>query len=158
MDAFLIGAALSRTANQKGLAAFLCKFFRLSPQTLFGVWGSNHDKGMPATGAQAPKTLGFPDGWDGKKSACNAGDLGLIPGLGRSPGEEKGCPLQYSCLENPMDRGGWRLQSMGLPRVRHDWEPLTLPWPDLRFLLAHLLAPLPFSFFSFFLFIFWVGD
>ena len=40
-------------------------------------------------------------------SACNAGDLGLIPGSGRSPGEENGNPLQYSCLENPMDGGAW---------------------------------------------------
>ena len=47
------------------------------------------------------KYLGFPGGSDGKKSACNAGDLGLIPGLGRSPGGEHGNPLQYSCLENP---------------------------------------------------------
>ena len=48
--------------------------------------------------------LGFPGGSDGKASARNAGDLGLIPGLGRSPGEGNGNPLQYSCLENPMDR------------------------------------------------------
>ena len=48
---------------------------------------------------------GFPDGSDGKESACNAEDLGLIPGSGRSPGEGNGNPLQYSCLENPMDRG-----------------------------------------------------
>ena len=47
----------------------------------------------------------FPGGSDGKESACNKGDLGSIPGLGRSPGEGSGCPLQYSCLENPMDRG-----------------------------------------------------
>ena len=47
--------------------------------------------------------LGFPCGSAGKESACNAGDLGLIPGLGRSPGEGKGYPLQYSGLENPMD-------------------------------------------------------
>ena len=45
----------------------------------------------------------------GKKSACNAGDLGSIPGLGRSPGDGKGYPFQYSCLENPMDRGPGRL-------------------------------------------------
>ena len=45
---------------------------------------------------------------DGKESACNAGDLGSIPGWGRSPGEGKGNPLQYSCLEKPMDRGAWR--------------------------------------------------
>ena len=48
---------------------------------------------------------GFPGGSDGKASACNVGDLGLIPGLGRSPGEGNGNPLQHSCLENPMDRG-----------------------------------------------------
>ena len=48
-----------------------------------------------------------PGGSDSKESACNAGDLGLIPGSGRFPGEGNGNPLQYSCLENPMDRGTW---------------------------------------------------
>ena len=57
---------------------------------------------------------------DGKESACNAADPGSIPGSGRSPGEENSNPLQYSCLENPMDRGAWRLQSTGLQRVRHN--------------------------------------
>ena len=47
-------------------------------------------------------------GSDGKESACNAGDLGLIPGLGRSPGEGKSYPLQYSGLENSMNRGDWQ--------------------------------------------------
>ena len=47
--------------------------------------------------------MGFPGGSDGKESACNARDLGLIPGVGRSPGEGKGSPLQDSGLENPMD-------------------------------------------------------
>ena len=51
--------------------------------------------------------LGFPGGSNGKESAWNAGDQGLIPGLGRSPGEGNGDQLQYSCLENPMDRGAW---------------------------------------------------
>ena len=51
--------------------------------------------------------IGFPGGSDGKESACNAGDLGLIPGLGRSPGKGKGYPLWYPCLQNPMDRGAW---------------------------------------------------
>ena len=50
---------------------------------------------------------GSPAGSDGKESACNAGDPGSIPGLGRSPGEGNGNPLQYSCLENPMDGGAW---------------------------------------------------
>ena len=44
---------------------------------------------------------------DGKESACNAGDPAAIPGLGRSPGEQNGNPLQYSCLGNPMDKGAW---------------------------------------------------
>ena len=52
--------------------------------------------------------MGFPCGSAGKESACNAGGLGLIPGLGRSLGEENGYPLQYNCLENSMDRGVWQ--------------------------------------------------
>ena len=51
--------------------------------------------------------LGFPGGSPGKDSACNAGDLGSIPGLGRSPKGGHGNPLQYSCLENPAYRGAW---------------------------------------------------
>ena len=54
-----------------------------------------------------PEFLGFPGGSDGKESACNVGNLGSILGLGRSPGGRHGNPLQYSCLENPMDRGAW---------------------------------------------------
>ena len=51
--------------------------------------------------------LGFLGGSDSQESACNAGDLGLIPGLGRSFGEGNGNPLQYFCLENSMGRGAW---------------------------------------------------
>jgi len=51
---------------------------------------------------------GFPGDSDGKESACNAGDLGSTPGFEKIPGEENGNPLQYSCLENSTDRGGWR--------------------------------------------------
>ena len=51
--------------------------------------------------------LDFPGGSEGKASVCNAGDLGWIPGSGRSPGEGNGNPLQHSCLENPMDGGAW---------------------------------------------------
>ena len=64
--------------------------------------------------------LGLPGGSDHKECACNAGDLGLIPGFGRSPGEGSGNPLQYSCLENPRKEEPGRLQSMGSQRVRHD--------------------------------------
>ena len=49
-----------------------------------------------------------PGGSDGKESVYNAGDLRSIPGSGRTPGEGNGNPLQYSCLENPMDRGAWQ--------------------------------------------------
>ena len=51
--------------------------------------------------------MGFPGGSEGKVSACNVGGLGSIPGSGRSPGEGNSNPLQYSCLENPMDREAW---------------------------------------------------
>ena len=51
--------------------------------------------------------IGFPGGSDDKESACSAGDLGSIPGSGRSPGEGNGNPLQYPCLENSKDRGAW---------------------------------------------------
>ena len=52
--------------------------------------------------------MGFPGGSDSKDSACNAGDLSSIPGSRRSPGEGNDNPLQYICLDNPMDRGAWR--------------------------------------------------
>ena len=53
------------------------------------------------------KLSGFPGGSDDKESACNSGDPGSIRGLGRSPGEGNGSPIQYSYLDNPMDRGPW---------------------------------------------------
>ena len=65
---------------------------------------------------------GFPGGSDGKESACNAGDLGSIPGLGRSPGEGNGNPLQYSCLESPMDRGAWRAAVHGVTKSQTQWS------------------------------------
>ena len=65
---------------------------------------------------------GFPGGSDGKESACNAGDLASIPGLGRSYGEGNGNPLQYSCLKNPMDRGIWRAT---VHMVTKSWTRLT---------------------------------
>ena len=65
--------------------------------------------------------MDFPGGSDGKASVYNEGDLGSIPGSGRFPGEGNGNPLQYSCLENPMDRGALcRLLSMRLQRVGYD--------------------------------------
>ena len=58
---------------------------------------------------------GFPGGLDDKESTCNAGDLGSNPGLGRSPGKENGYPLQYSGLENSMNRGAWQATVHGVP-------------------------------------------
>ena len=60
---------------------------------------------------------GFPGGSEGKASASNVGDPGSIPGSGRSPGEGNGNPLQYSCLENPMDRGPWQ-STVGVAKSR----------------------------------------
>ena len=64
---------------------------------------------------------GFLSSSDGKESACNAGDHGSITGSGKFPGEGHGNPLQYSCLENLMDRGGGGLKSSGSQRVGHNW-------------------------------------
>ena len=71
-----------------------------------------------ASGEGAGLQLGnrVPDGSDGKESACNVGDLGLIPGLGQSPGEGHNNPLQYSCLKNSMDRGAWQATVHGVAK------------------------------------------
>ena len=86
------------------------------------------DRISPSSGRTLPGALlqlllplwDFPGGSDGEESVCNAGDLGSIPGSGRSPGEGNGNSLWYSCLDNPMDRGVCGLQSIGSQRVRHD--------------------------------------
>ena len=72
---------------------------------------------MPSLGrAAAIWAGGFPGSSDGKESACNAGDPGSVPGSGRSPGGGHGTLLQYSCLENPMDRGAWWATGHGVAR------------------------------------------
>ena len=78
---------------------------------------------------------GFPGGSEVNASACNAGDLGSIPGLGRSPGEGNGNPLQYSCLENPMDRGAWWAT---VHRVAKSWTRLS----DFTFTFTMVRPPL----------------
>ena len=86
-------------------------------------------------------TLGFPGGSDSKESACNAGDLGLIPGSGRSPGEGNGYPLRYSCLENSVDRGAWWATVHRGAKIGHDWvtKRLTL-WTKSPQKLRHHLT------------------
>ena len=64
---------------------------------------------------------GSPGGSFGQESSCNAGDLSLIPGFGRSPGKGSGNPLQYSCLGNPVDRGACRAMVHGVSRVEIDF-------------------------------------
>ena len=70
--------------------------------------------------------LGFPGGSDGKESACIVGDPGSVLGLGRSPGEGNGYPLQYSCLESPMDRGAWWATVYGVAKELNRTERLSL--------------------------------
>ena len=76
-----------------------------------------------------PCWVGFPGGSEGKESACNPGDLGSIPGSGRSPGEGNGNPHQYSCLENSVDGGAWEATVHGVAKSRtrlSDWTELNL--------------------------------
>ena len=74
------------------------------------------------------KCRGFPCSSVGKESACSAGDLSSVTGLGRSPGERNGNPLQYPCLKNPMDRRAWQAIVHGVARVRQDL--MTKPTPQ----------------------------
>ena len=62
--------------------------------------------------------MGFLGSSDGKDSACNVGDMGSLPGLGRSPGKGKGYPLQYSCLGNPKNKGDWQTTVDGVTKSR----------------------------------------
>ena len=78
--------------------------------------------------------IGFPCSSVGKESACSAGDPGSIPRSGRSPGGGNGNPLQYSCLENPLDRGTWWATVHGVARVGHDLA--TKPPPKIHMILS----------------------
>ena len=83
--------------------------------------GAHMPQLRPSAAKQISKVFwSFPHSSVGKKSAWHAGDPGLNPGLGRSPGEGNGNPLQYSPLENPMDRGAWKATVHGAARVRED--------------------------------------
>ena len=80
--------------------------------------------------------ISFPLSSVSKESACNAGDPGSIPGSGKSPGDRNGNPLQYSCLENPLDRGAWQVTVHGIARVRHDLSTKPPP-PFMSYCVAH---------------------
>ena len=97
-----------------------------------------------------PSVLALDGGSVRKDSTSNAGDQGIIPGLGRSPGEGNDNPLQYSCLENSMDRGAWGLQSIGMwltdwittcyPLTTKGWDPCTSSPGLVLYGPSHLLA------------------
>ena len=110
--------------------------------------------------------MDFPGGSDGKESACNAGSLGSTPGLGRSPGGGHGNPLQYSGLENPMDRGAWQAIDHGVAeldttaRLKHEHTTGLLAliqnmFPNLNSKITHFFLPLitieEYSFFAYFI-------
>ena len=86
---------------------------------MYGFISSGYTSRIGIFGSYDNFHMGFLGGSDGKESACNAGDPGSVLGLGRSPEEGNGSPLQYSCLENPMTKEPGGLQSMGLQRVGH---------------------------------------
>ena len=75
----------------------------------------------------------FTLGSEGKASTCNAGDLGSIPGSGRSPGGGNGNPLQYSCLENPMDGGAWRATVHGVAKSRRRLSDFTFTFTFISY-------------------------
>ena len=121
---FLLLSHLGRDNIQWEAAVRACylKIWQLMPKrTVFSrVWG----QGITGFHCKSFNILfefnTLPCSSVGKESACNAGDPGSIPGLGRSPGEGNGNPLQYSCLENLMDRGAWWATVHGVARVGHD--------------------------------------
>ena len=88
--------------RERGQIIFLYAFFpKISSEVIY------YFTGHTASLAGLASIISFPDSSDSKESICNAGDLGSIPGLGRSPGAGNGYPLWYSCLENPRVRGAW---------------------------------------------------
>ena len=98
--------SISPSSEYLGLISFRLDWFDLlAAQGTLKSLLQHHNLKHQFFGTQP--SLDFPGGSDGKESACNVGDMGSIPGLGRSPGKGSGNPLQYSCLENSMDRGAW---------------------------------------------------
>ena len=107
----------------------LCVLFGFFHEPLFGngednsIVKSSDSRTFPGGPGvkNLPPNADFPGGSADKESICNSRDLGLIPGLGRSPGEGNGNPLQYSYLENSMDRGAWWATDHGFAKVRHNF-------------------------------------
>ena len=104
------------------------------------TWHTRTAPPHPPPFFSAPDRLG---GSDGKASAYNAGDPGSIPGSGRSPGEGNGNPLQYSCLENPMDGGAWWATIHGVAKCRTRLSDFTFHFPGRSVRALFLCTPLP---------------
>ena len=113
---FVVLGRLRRCPVVSFTKAIICEqlHLHLCPNNSVAIWKSNQHRGFPHSSVS-------------KEFACSAGDLGSIPGLGKSPGEGNGNQLQYSCLENPMDRGAWWAPVHGVARVRHDLATKLLP-------------------------------
>ena len=88
------------------------------------IWKSEFTKHYQASSCKSQSTISqcTSKGCSVAESACNAGDVGLIPGSGRSPGEGNGNPLQYSCLENSMDGGAWQTRVHGIAKRQTQWS------------------------------------
>ena len=110
--------------NSFFLSLFPClPFFSFIPSLLLSFLLCNCLFHGPFVNFEKISNLGIPGGSDSKESACNAGDPGSIPGSGRSPGDGNGCPLQYSCLKNSMDRGVWQAIVHGIAKTQlSDWH------------------------------------
>ena len=105
---------------------FLRIYFQLSSikwkaYILFKLYDTDSLFQMQEAVSNIPIPVGFPTGSDGKEFTCSTRDSGSIPGWGRSPGEAHGYPLQYSWLENPINRAAWCATVHEITRVRHDW-------------------------------------
>ena len=85
--------------------------------------------------------MDFPSGSEVKASACNVGDLGSIPGLGGSTGEGNGNPLQYFCLENPMDRGAWWATVHGVAKSQTGLSDFTFTYYNLKLIYKKEKVP-----------------
>ena len=101
------------------LGNLLDREFKVMVVNMFKELGGRLDEQSEKLGG-FNKVRGFPCNSVGKESACNTGDLGSIPGSGRSPWEGNGNSLQYSCLGNPMNRETWEATALGVTRIRHN--------------------------------------
>ena len=103
-----------------------------NPRDRGAQWAIVHGVAKSRTRLSYFTLLHFPRSSVGKESACDARDLGFIPGSERSPAEGNGNPLQYHCLENPMDRGGWQATVHRVARVGHGLATKPPPPPEFK--------------------------